>query len=187
MSDHRLSGRSWIRGLDLGIEVPAVIVAFVMMVVVTANALSRAFFSSPIPYTTEMTQYWFMPVVALLGFMAAQRRGQHIAADLIYSRIPRQAQKFFLLVLFLVAALLCAAIAYYGWGEAVDAFQIRKRAGIAPIPAWPVYFLVPISFGVMAIQFVTSAVGIGRHGPPQDDEATESEPGVALAGNTKEV
>ncbi|WP_235737180.1 TRAP transporter small permease [Nocardioides alcanivorans] len=107
----------WSQAGDLAIEVPAVIVTFVMMVHVTLNAVLRRYFGSPIDYTLEITQYWYMPILAFLGFMAAQRRGQHIAADLIFQMLPTVSRRFVLASFYLVAAVLVAALAKFGLGR----------------------------------------------------------------------
>lgn len=143
---------------QLLIEVPAVIVTFVMMVHITANALLRTFMNDPIADTLEITQYWYMPIIAFLGFMAAQARGQHIAADLIYERLPEVTKRYVLSLLSVVAAVFCLGFAYFGWGEAVHAREIGKTAGVSDVTAWPPYYLVPLAFGVMTVQFLLVAL-----------------------------
>lgn len=140
------------------IEVPAVIVTFAMMLHITANALLRTFKNDPLPNTLEITQYWYLPIVAFLGFMAAQARGQHIAADLIYERFPEVTKRYVLSALSLLAAVVCFGFAYFGWGEAVHAHEIGKTAGVSDVAAWPPYYLVPVAFGVMTVQFLYAAV-----------------------------
>lgn len=147
----------WLKA-QLLIEVPAVIVTFVMMVHITANALLRTFMNDPIADTLEITQYWYMPIIAFLGFMAAQARGQHIAADLIYERLPEVTKRYVLSLLSVVAAVFCFGFAWFGWGEAVHAREIGKTAGVSDVTAWPPYYLVPLAFGVMTIQFLLVAL-----------------------------
>lgn len=149
--------RSWLKPALL-IEVPAVLVTFVMMVHITANALMRTFADEPIRHTLEVTQYWYLPIIAFLGFMAAQARGQHIAADLIYERFPEATKRYVLAVLAVVSAVVCLGFAWFGWGEAVHAKEIGKTAGVTDLPAWQPYFLVPFAFGVLVVQFLYSAV-----------------------------
>jgi len=148
--------------VDLVIEVPAVAVTFVMMLHVTANAVLRTVANDPIPYTLETTQYVYMPVVAFLGFMAAQRRGQHIAADLVYEMLSEAGKRVVLSALLAVTAVLMAGLAWYGWGEAMEAFEIRKHAGISPLPAWPAYFLAPLAFAVLTLQFIAATLRAAR-------------------------
>lgn len=149
--------KGWFRPAVL-IEIPAVVVTFTMMVHVTANALMRTFANDPLPHTLEITQYWYLPIIAFLGFIAAQARGQHIAADLIYERFPEATKRYVLAVLSVVAAVVCLGFAWFGWGEAVHAKEIGKTAGVSDLVAWPPYFLVPLCFGVLFVQFLYAAV-----------------------------
>lgn len=159
------------------IEVPAVVVTFMMMVHVTANALLRTFANDPLPNTLEITQYWYLPIIAFLGFIAAQARGQHIAADLIYERFPEVAKRYVLAILSVVSAVVCLGFAWFGWGEAVHAKDIGKTAGVSDLVAWPPYFLVPICFGVMFLQFLYAAVRAVVKG---DDQHVVTDPDDVL-------
>lgn len=171
MSSNHTHRSRWSVAADLAIEVPAVIVTFVMMVHVTLNAVLRKFFGSPLDYTLEITQYWYMPIIAFLGFMAAQRRGQHIAADLVFQMLPTVTRRFVLGLFWVVAAIVVAGLARYGWNEAEFAREIGKQAGVTPVPAWQPYYLAPLAFGVMTLQFLYAAYQVLRHGVP--DESLE--------------
>lgn len=144
--------------LMLVIEVPAVVVTFVMMMHVTANALSRTFWNNPMSNTLEITQYWYLPTIAFLGFVAAQVRGQHIAADLIYERLPRVTKKYVLAVMLLLSAVVSLGFARFGWEEALHAKEIGKTAGVTGLPAWQPYFLAPLAFASLTIQFGYAAI-----------------------------
>lgn len=148
--------------LERVIEVPAVLVVFAMMGHVTANALSRSLLDHPLPNTLEIVQYWYLPIVALLGFVAAQARGQHIAADLIYERLPVAARAWVLGFLLLVSAGVCVAVTWFSWPEALSALETRRTAGVSTVPVWPVVFLVPLVFALLALQLVAQAVQLVR-------------------------
>lgn len=165
---------------ELLIEVPAVVVMFVMMFHITANALLRFFANSPLPNTLEYVQYWYMPIVALLGFVAAQLRGQHIAADLVFRMLPRAAKPYVTAVGCAASALLAAAFAWYGWQEAVHAWEITMTAGVSDVISWPVYFLVPLAFASLTVQFAWATVRAIRHpDADEDDEQPGTEPAAA--------
>lgn len=139
------------------IEIPAVVVTFVMMVHVTANALSRTWFNHPFDNTLEIVQYWYVPLVAFLGFIAAQIRGQHIAADLLYEMLPSKAKRFVLAFVYVLTAVVCSGFAWYGWQEAQHARDIGQTAGVSDLVAWPTYYLVPLAFGSLTLQFFWAA------------------------------
>ncbi len=162
---------------ELLIEVPAVVVTFVMMIHITANALMRTFLNDPIANTLEITQYWYLPIVAFLGFIAAQARGQHIAADLVFEQLPDVTKRWFLAVIFLIAAVVAAGFAWFGWGEAQHAREIGKTAGVSDVVSWPTYYLVPLAFGSLTFQFLWAAVRSVTH--PEDDHFI-SDPDDAL-------
>lgn len=140
-------------GPELLIEVPAVIVIFVMMGHVVANAALRTWWDDPIDHTLEIVEYWYLPLVAFLGFIAAQHRGQHIAADLIYERLPTRVRGAVLFVMLLICAVVSLGFAWFGWDEARHAQEIRLTAGVSTVPAWPTYYLVPLAFGSLTLQF----------------------------------
>src|SRR5690606_32736851 len=101
------------RPLQLLIEIPAIVVLFVMMIHVTANALTRAFASSPIPNTLEITQYIYVPIIALLGFMAAQSRGEHIVADLVAQYFPKRVRRVVLAGGYLLGVVVFLGFAWF--------------------------------------------------------------------------
>lgn len=146
------------RVLELMIEIPAVIVTFVMMVHITANAVLRTWADRPIAHTLEITEYWYLPLVAFLGFIAAALRGQHIAADLIFEMLPKVTRRFVLAFFLLLAAIVCFGFARFGLDEALHAQEIRQTAGVSELVAWPTYYLAPISFGALTVIFAWDAV-----------------------------
>ena len=149
------------------IEIPAVVITFVMMVHVTVNAVMRTWFDQPLENTLEIVEYWYLPLVAFLGFIAAQHRGQHIAADLVFEMLPKVTRRFVLAFMFLLCGVVCLGFAWFGWGEAVHARDIGKTAGVSSLIAWPTYFLVPLAFGSLTVQFVVASWRALTH--PEDD------------------
>ncbi|MFI1462302.1 TRAP transporter small permease [Nocardia carnea] len=156
--------------LRLLIEVPAVIVLFVMMIHVTANALLRAFASSPIQNTLEITQYIYLPIIALLGFIAAQQRGEHIVADLVTHYFPRPVRRGVLFAGYTVALIVSAGFAWFGLEEALHAREIGQTAGVSTVVSWPVLFLVPVVFAVLTVQFGIAAVRALRGAEDEDGD-----------------
>lgn len=179
MSESATRTRGAARVLELLIEVPAVLVTFVMMAHISLNAIMRTWWRAPIDNTLEMVTYWYLPMVAFLGFIAAAQRGEHIAADLVYEMLPKVTRRFVLAVLFTVTAAVFFGFAWFGYGEANHAREIGKTAGVSDLVSWPSYYLVPLAFGIMTIQFLYSAVKAIRH-PEQDHHVTDLEDGIVL-------
>ncbi len=146
------------RTLETVVTWSAVIVLLAMLVHVTANALMRSLLDRPIAHTLEMVEYWYMPLLTLLGFVVAQQRGQHIAADLLFERLSGGARTIVAVGGNLLGVVVCGAVTWYSFGEAQHARDIGAAAGLSDIPAWPVTYAVPLVFGALAVQFLRGAL-----------------------------
>jgi TRAP-type C4-dicarboxylate transport system permease small subunit len=133
-------------------EYGGILTIFIMMLHVVANALGRAFWNSPLENTLEMTEFWYMPVLGLLGIVVAEARKQHIIVDIVYVYFPRIAQRCIYVVICVVTAVLMAAFAWYGLEAAQYSHEIRRTGGVTGLEIWPVYYLVPVSFLALVIQ-----------------------------------
>jgi TRAP-type C4-dicarboxylate transport system permease small subunit len=156
--------------LEQLIEIPAIVVTFIMMVHISANALLRAFARAPMADTLEITQYWYMPVIVFIGFVAAQARREHVTADFIYNLLPTTVRPYVLGGGYALVMLTCAGFAWFGWGEAMTAFEVKRVAGASGVPAWPTYFLAPLSFAVLTVQFAIVSVQAIRGHVTEPDE-----------------
>jgi len=156
------------------VAIPAVVVLFVMTLHVVANALMRTFLRQPIPDTLEVVQFWYLPIIALLGMIAAQQAGQHIAAELIYDKLTPQGKKIYSSVGLVLCMAVSIGFVWFGGLEAIHAAEIGRTSGPTGLPIWPVYFLVPITFGTLAVQFARllltgRELAIDVDGAPGDD------------------
>lgn len=174
-----VSAERGLRPLELLIEVPAVVVTFVMMVHITLNALLRTVIHQPLPNTLEIVQYWYVPIVAFLGFIAAQHRGQHIAADLVFQVLPSVTKRYALALMLVLSAAVTVGFAWFGWGEAMHAMEIGKTAGVSTVISWPTYFLVPLAFASLTAQFLWAAVQAVTH-PERDHMVGDLEEELVL-------
>jgi TRAP-type C4-dicarboxylate transport system permease small subunit len=155
------------------VEIPAIAVMFIMMLHITANALLRTFANAPIASTLELTEYWYMPVIVFVGFIAAQMRKEHVKADFIYNFLPHSMRPYVLGAGYVLVTLVSAGFAWFGLGEALIAFDVRRLAGASELPAWPTYFLAPLSFGVLTVQFAVFSVQSFRGQTANDPDRDE--------------
>lgn len=148
------------------LQAVAVAALLAMMLHTIANALLRYLAASPITGTTEYVGYWYLPVVALLGFYFAQRGRAHIEARLLFDRLPHASRVEVQLGAQALTVALCAGFAYYGWAEAVEAAGIGLTAGVTGIAVWPVTFVVPVAFALLGLQLALDAVAVRRQQDP---------------------
>lgn len=134
-----------------------------MMVMIVANATGRSFFSLPIPASTEIVQYWFLPIVILFGIPIAQTEKENITVTLLIDRFSVSARQHFHQFALSLAAVLSALFAIFGLRNAIEMYSVGSTAGISEVTSWPVYFCVPFAFAVLTFVFVHDIADLTRN------------------------
>lgn len=166
------------RGGERVLEWIAAAALIAMMLHIVANALLRSYANSPITGTNEYVGYWYLPLVAFLGFVVAQRRDQHIEARLIFDRLPARNRREFEVLGLALVALTSFGFAWYGGLEAVENFHIGLTGGVTGVVIWPVTFVVPVAFGLLGALTAVRAVAVarGRTAPDGTTDAGATDP-----------
>lgn len=157
----------------------------VMMVHIVTHALARSLFDAPIYGTNEIVEYWYLPIVALLGIPAAQLQKEHITVTMLTERARPATASVFTVFACLLGALVSIAFAWFGLMKALANMAIGQTADVSDIITWPVYFLVPIVFVLLAVLYVLDAVVIARSGAA-DRVTGEPDVNLAIGGPTAE-
>jgi TRAP-type C4-dicarboxylate transport system permease small subunit len=144
------------------------------MLQTVGNILWRAALDRPIPDTNELSAYWYLPLIAFLGYIVAQNRGDHIEATLVYNRMGRAPQVEFQVVSRAITALTLFGFAFFTFQEAMHSREIGLLAGVSDVVVWPVTFVVPVAFLVLGMQFVVAAVHVARSGNPGAGSAPDT-------------
>ncbi|WP_232483493.1 TRAP transporter small permease [Brevibacterium yomogidense] len=167
-------------GLDKVLSVLTAIAVVAMMLHVVLHALMRFFLNSPLYGTNEIVSYWYLPVVALLGIPAAHLQNEHITVVLLVENLSKKIRNIFMVFACFMAALVSIGFMIYGFREAMDKMGMGATAGVTDIITWPVYFLVPLVFFVMAALYILEIIVVFRTGDPDIDvrtgEKLESDP-----------
>ncbi len=142
------------RRVDRALSVITAIVVVVMMVHVVAHGVLRHFFNAPIYGTNEIVSYWYLPVVALLGVPAAQLQNEHITVTLFKDRLGDSGQRMIHRFACALGAAVSIGFAWFGFGKALDEMAIGATAGVTEFIMWPVRFLVPVVFVLVAILYL---------------------------------
>ncbi|MBY6679247.1 TRAP transporter small permease [Rhodococcus sp. BP-332] len=146
------------------VQWPAAIALTAMMLHIVANAILRLVNDRPLSYTLEITEFWYMPVLVLLGFVVAQLRDGHITVELIDGFLTTRHRSVVVAVGSSICAVVFLALAWFGLDEARYATEIDQKGGGSRLPSWPVYWLVPFVFATLAASFTALAVREGRRG-----------------------
>lgn len=142
------------RLLLITIEVLASIVLIVMMLQVVINAISRTVWREPLFGTLEVTQFYYLPILALLGLAAAQARNEHIVADLLFDSFPPLARRVTTVIVNVLSGVITGLIGWFAIAEFLHALERGVTAGNTDIQVWPVHLFMAICYAIFTIQLL---------------------------------
>lgn len=99
----------------------------------------------------------------MLGALAAVRDDKHIALNVLERFLSPRAQRLSRIVTLGFAAVVCAAMAWYG--VALVRVEMVEAAQVGVIPAWFPESILPVAFALMAIRFAVHAFLPPAHPP----------------------
>lgn len=140
---------------------------FGMMLFIVADVARRNVLGGSIPGSFEIAENYFMPLAIFpaLGFVYAS--GVLPKMDLLMHRLPQRAQDLVVYLLLLIEVVIFAILIYYTWGFAMNGMERGEAfpAGGELYTLWPLYFIVPIGFGMVLLEtlFVLLRNVIGEH------------------------
>ncbi|MGO1607003.1 MAG: TRAP transporter small permease, partial [Brevibacterium yomogidense] len=97
---------------------------------------------------------------------------EHITVVLLVENLGRKVQNVFLVFACLMGALVSIGFMVFGFREAMDKMSMGATAGVTDIVTWPVYFLVPLVFFVLAALYILDIFVVARTGSPDIDVRT---------------
>lgn len=150
------------RVLDRWLTVTTAAAIIVMMLHIVIHALARSIFHAPLYGTNEIVEYWYLPIVALLGIPAAQLQKEHITVTMAIERANPATAAVFTVFACILGALVSIAFAWFGLSKALENTAIGSTADVSAVITWPVYYLVPIVFVLLAVLYILDAVAILR-------------------------
>ena len=95
--------------------------------------------------------------IGLVGAMVASREGRHINIDVVSRFLPKQVKAFTVVVVDLATAVICGLLFYYGLSFVKMEFEYGELA-FAAVPAWVCQAIIPLSFLVIGLRYLTSSV-----------------------------
>lgn len=127
-----------------------------LMLETVANALSRKLFDYPIPGTTVHGGMWYLPVIAFVGFAIAQQEGKHIEVRLVVDRLPKVTRTELAVFGYVVSLAMLSVLVWTTLTRAIHNFAIGLTAGVTGVTVWPLTFLPPLCFAILAVQNVAA-------------------------------
>lgn len=156
------------------LEIVGALFIFVMMLHILANVVGRFAFNTPVLGTLEFVQYWYMPIVAFLGFMVAKHLNEHIEAPIIFDSLTWGNRRLLVIINGVLAIATALLFAYFTFeGQALHGLAIGATAGASTVPIWPVFFLPPVVYVVLSFQWALDVFRATRGQINQRDEADQ--------------
>jgi TRAP-type mannitol/chloroaromatic compound transport system permease small subunit len=107
----------------------------------------------------EMQWYMFTGVV-LLGGPYTLKVNEHVRVDLVYSMVSERTRIWIDIIgglLFLLP--ICIILIYFTWPWFLESYRLDEQSNNAGgLVRWPVKLLLPVGFGLMALQGVSELI-----------------------------
>lgn len=130
-----------------------------LMIAIIVSVLQRNLGMQPAAWLFVSTEY-FMFYLTLLGAPWLLRQRGHVYIELVTAALPKSALNLFSRFVSLLCALVCAYMAFKGAelvGLNIERSDLDVRAYY--FPTWVLNMAFPVSFGLMAIEFMRFVLG----------------------------
>lgn len=159
------------------------VVLCLMMVQVVVDVFLRSILGAGVPATPDLVSKYYMVTVSFLPVAYTEVERRHIEATIFTDKLKGGAKQFIYLLGFVVALAIFVMLTYGTFNEALQ--QTAKGAyiesGVIRFVTWPSYWILPVSFGTMAVILVMRVIAV-LNGTFAD---TEHDPIEEIAGHVE--
>lgn len=135
-----------------------------MMFLTTVDVAGRYFFNAPIMGAFEITEYLMLVVV--FSFIAfAQAEKAHISVDIVFDRLPRQAQRIINRLNHLACLLMMLLVTRMGVQQAIELKENGEMSTLLKIPDYPFAIFLVLGCAAFCIEYL-----IDLFAPDPDEE-----------------
>ncbi|MFV8828091.1 TRAP transporter small permease [Alkalihalobacterium sp. APHAB7] len=134
--------------------------AVFMMLIIVADVFMRNIFTSPISGTYEIVQYFLMPLAIFPALAYTYSSGVLPRLGELVEKAPNGFKKVSTWIIIIIEITIFTLLTIYGWKFAMAGVgdQMAIAVGGKLTPVYPVYFLIPIGFGLIVIEVLLSAI-----------------------------
>lgn len=104
--------------------------------------------------------------LTLIGSITATRGNRHIKINILDRLLADYLLPYWQVLLNLVSAAVCSAVAYYSYGFVLEEFNYGEIA-FGTVPVWLTEAIIPVGFGLMAIRFLLMTFGQSKSNQEQ--------------------
>lgn len=136
------------------------IAAVLMMLIIVADVFLRNVFNSPISGTYEIVQYYLMPLAIFPAIAYTYSSGILPRISELIEKAPKRFNILTTVIIIIIEFIIFSLLAIYGWKFAMSGVSDRMAipVGGSLFPLYPIYFLIPIGFGLVVLEILLSAI-----------------------------
>lgn len=139
--------------LERAVLTVACILIVVIMLLISADAVSRYLFNSPLGYTFDLVTMYFLPGATFFALAFTMRRAGHVNVDIVLSIMPTRMANGVIGVALLLACPMVAVMAVKMATKAHESWMHNDMVtGIYSWPVWIGEITVPIGMGMLFIR-----------------------------------
>jgi TRAP-type C4-dicarboxylate transport system permease small subunit len=140
-------------------NVCAALLILALMLMISADVIGRAVFSSPLYGVPELTKFSIV-CIAWLQMAYTLRQDKHLRSTLLLDALPRLPRRAMIVLNCVMGAAMMSIIAWYSWPEMLRAYANGVFEGEHPVrvPVWPIWGIVILGAGTMALEYAGQAV-----------------------------
>ena len=129
----------------------------VIALLVAYEVAARYVFDAPTLWNQDLCIYLLL-WAAFLGLAPAERAGEHIRIDLLFSKLPPRARHWIELLTYLAVAGFALLVAWTGAEAALQSYHFGRRSlSLFSVPMWIPQSCVPVGMALMAIESIKRA------------------------------
>jgi TRAP-type C4-dicarboxylate transport system permease small subunit len=142
-----------VNGLEVSILVTCVASLAVLLI---ANVFARTFFSS-LYFAEEISRFLVM-LITFTGVSYGVRKARHIRMGAFLDAMPPKMEKTFIMIICLISAVVMGIMSIASWDYLTNAMAKGHMTPALRVPKWTFYVIMPIGFGLAAIQYFRTII-----------------------------
>lgn len=147
--------KSILQFLEKSSTLVASVCLLVTMLLISADAVARYVFHSPIPWTMDVVSYYFMVVISYLAISDTFRHGDHIQLDLFLNRMGPRTKVASGLICSFLAACVFVVIALGSTLSMIASFQASEfLTGYVNWPVWLSYLPISVGSALLSLRLI---------------------------------
>ena len=140
----------------------AVLVLMALQIVI--DVFMRNVVGAGFPATTDLVSKYYMVLVSFLPIAYAELQRRHVEASVFTDLMPQVTHRWIYLFGFVLSLVVYVLLAWGSFGEAMKQTDrgAYVEAGTVVFYTWPGYWILPVSFALMAVVLVLRILQVLR-------------------------